>query len=613
MKNLKEKGITLIALVVTIVVLLILAGVTISMLTGENGIINQAKNAKEESLKSELEELVDLTLTEYKTDKAVGKDTDLGELLNEKVKDKTFESVTEEEDCYIVEKNGYEVKISKEGDRLTDAEKVGGVRPQLEANLYQENGNPVEEGTSYETVVLTVNIKNKADLGTVDEIKVTNSEGTEMTKESTVTGTGHASFKVDVGKIYTILVKATTNGIQKEATIKKSTSIAPEQWEITSESDAEWYVYTDISVGEKVVKVNKPVLKGEMTPIKYTGEVQTGSKWANAITADGSMFVWIPRYAYKITSGYHTNIAGTIEVAFIDTNNRFLNGETGEILTDPKAEGAGTTKWLVHPAFTTSAENGGGFGEISGLWIGKFETTGTKENITVKPGEVSLGDMTINEQYKAGLVAKFGETVDLNSHMAKNSEWGVVVYLGHSKYGRNGQKIERNTNSSFYTGGNNTKNIIYTTNKGQSTTNNATGVYDLNGGAYEYVASYVNYENSTSLATYGGTQRGDLYGISTEQGISTKYKTVYKASGTDNNASYELAKGIKGDAIYETSNDYSVTASWFNEPAYFPNTGGTFFTRSGGINNINPSGSFYFWHMNGNRGKDYSFRVVLTF
>ena len=54
-----KKGITLIALVVTIVVLLILAGVTIAMLTGENGIINQAKNAKEESLMSELEELVD--------------------------------------------------------------------------------------------------------------------------------------------------------------------------------------------------------------------------------------------------------------------------------------------------------------------------------------------------------------------------------------------------------------------------------------------------------------------------------------------------------------------------------------------------------------------------
>ena len=46
-RSLKEqKGITLIALVVTIVVLLILAGVSISMLSGENGIIRQAQFSK---------------------------------------------------------------------------------------------------------------------------------------------------------------------------------------------------------------------------------------------------------------------------------------------------------------------------------------------------------------------------------------------------------------------------------------------------------------------------------------------------------------------------------------------------------------------------------------
>ena len=48
------KGITLIALVVTIVVLLILAGVSIAMLTGDNGIIVQAKRAREENAKGEI-------------------------------------------------------------------------------------------------------------------------------------------------------------------------------------------------------------------------------------------------------------------------------------------------------------------------------------------------------------------------------------------------------------------------------------------------------------------------------------------------------------------------------------------------------------------------------
>ena len=58
----KEKGITLIALVVTIVVLLILAGVSISMLTGENGIITQAQNSKEATEQARVEELVDLAV-----------------------------------------------------------------------------------------------------------------------------------------------------------------------------------------------------------------------------------------------------------------------------------------------------------------------------------------------------------------------------------------------------------------------------------------------------------------------------------------------------------------------------------------------------------------------
>ena len=53
-KNLKnQKGITLIALVVTIIILLILAGISIATLTGENGLLNKANVAKEESKKAE--------------------------------------------------------------------------------------------------------------------------------------------------------------------------------------------------------------------------------------------------------------------------------------------------------------------------------------------------------------------------------------------------------------------------------------------------------------------------------------------------------------------------------------------------------------------------------
>ena len=59
----ENKGITLIALVITIIVLLILAGVSIAMLTGENGILNQAAKAKNETEKAQANEA--LILEEY--------------------------------------------------------------------------------------------------------------------------------------------------------------------------------------------------------------------------------------------------------------------------------------------------------------------------------------------------------------------------------------------------------------------------------------------------------------------------------------------------------------------------------------------------------------------
>ena len=60
----KERGITLIALVITIIVLLILAGVSIAMVTGDNGILTQAAKAKEETEKAQDKEKIKLAVSE---------------------------------------------------------------------------------------------------------------------------------------------------------------------------------------------------------------------------------------------------------------------------------------------------------------------------------------------------------------------------------------------------------------------------------------------------------------------------------------------------------------------------------------------------------------------
>ena len=76
MKNNLKSGITLIALVITIIVLLILAGISISMLSGENSIINQAVKAKNKSEAEGLMEQIQLeVMGNYKTDGTIDKET----------------------------------------------------------------------------------------------------------------------------------------------------------------------------------------------------------------------------------------------------------------------------------------------------------------------------------------------------------------------------------------------------------------------------------------------------------------------------------------------------------------------------------------------------------
>ena len=93
----KNKGITLIALVVTIVVLLILAGVSISMLSGEDGIINQAQNAKNKTNEAAKNEQLDLARQE--------------DLINETLDGVEVEQVTDTAPG-VLEENGTEYTIN---------------------------------------------------------------------------------------------------------------------------------------------------------------------------------------------------------------------------------------------------------------------------------------------------------------------------------------------------------------------------------------------------------------------------------------------------------------------------------------------------------------------
>lgn len=109
MKN-SIKGITLVALVVTIVVLLILAGISITMLTGDNGIINQAQKAKTSTEYAQWEELIDLAIidAESKNEDAT-LDNVIDELIDDEIIDDESQvdtgtgAITTNELSYVIE------------------------------------------------------------------------------------------------------------------------------------------------------------------------------------------------------------------------------------------------------------------------------------------------------------------------------------------------------------------------------------------------------------------------------------------------------------------------------------------------------------------------------
>ena len=112
-KNMKTKdvrGITIISLVVTIVVLLILAGVSISTLVGENGVVDNAKKIQNDTYYQIASEEVNQLVLEHKLTK---KDETLEEFLTSKVPSRIDGVTRKDDNTLIVKKNGYEIEVEE--------------------------------------------------------------------------------------------------------------------------------------------------------------------------------------------------------------------------------------------------------------------------------------------------------------------------------------------------------------------------------------------------------------------------------------------------------------------------------------------------------------------
>lgn len=543
------KGITLISLVVTIIILLILAGVTIATLMGDNGLINKAKDAK---IKTEIAGIKE----EIQTD-ILGKQAE----NNGNISDDSLKK--------ILEKYG---TLSEE-EKLTDK------------TLTTTKG-------SYEIKV--------SDIFNGTTVK-------DSPKEPTFT---------------TVANVPDVSGFNKSNTYYVSWDLTNSPYQINEETNlngvapSNWYDYTE--------GVNH---------------------WANVKTTGGGndcYWVWIPRYAYCITEGYQSNEAGTIDIKFLQgTTNTPIDGSS---ITISNSSGSGN--WNVHPAFWWDKDNDGVEDEgeqLTGIWVAKFEasssnvsvatvetdlaTTGGGDTNSLKvrviPNVTSWRGITVNNIFTVCRnLTETGnslENTSLDSHMMKNTEWGAVAYLSRSVYGINSEVwnnpyYNNTTNYSPITGlcGNETNGkdkvttnmsntVKYNEIGGEnaSTTGNVYGIYDMAGGAWEYVAGYLS--EITALTNYTTLASAD-----------PKYKDVYAGTSSDRTTNYNANTGKYGDAVYETSSSgVSDTGSWDSSYSYFPSSSYPVFERGGHAGDGSYAGVFAFHNYTGDAITSSSFRPVV--
>ncbi len=430
---------------------------------------------------------------------------------------------------------------------------------------------------------------------------------------------------------------------------------------------------------EEILNGADPVLKGNLIPVTIDkdGTVRKADiskkwysyeekEWANAVILKDesktytneqtipedeieSYFVWIPKYSYQIWdlgtsyTGVTTLDTKKVHAINIQFGTEDTTNSSNSCATPNKTGDSGSCQvgyYMTHPAFTS-------FG-VNGIWVGKFETgyngatqtSGAEQDssdhtkIIIKPNVYSWRNITIGHAFQASYNYQREE---LDSHMMKNTEWGAVAYLSHSKYGTctngNCSEVRVNNNEAYITGyaatvaptkGYSTTSIegnqfettslgddgTYTVNYKNSsadvasTTGNKTGIYDMSGGSWEYVVGYTT--------SNGSNDKSELNTVT----YPLKYYDIY-SSTKDKNYNNRILGDATGEmgpfgSKVDPDNIAHNRSSWYEDYAYFADLSYPWFERGGGWYDGTIAGVFAFIHGTGRLNLSNSFRIVLA-
>jgi hypothetical protein len=394
---------------------------------------------------------------------------------------------------------------------------------------------------------------------------------------------------------------------------------------IIADPTVEWFSYEDHNWANAVlVNCNDSTIKS-----KYFDDLMNvrSSMIGQIVSMDDvlEMYVWIPRYKYLLWNAANgSSDPQAISIVFEDKST-------------PKSSGSTNGTYLTHPAFTF------GDTELNGIWVGKFENSGTTSNLTIKPNLTSLTSINVGTMFNTIRGVETNTSYGLSSeavdtHMMKNMEWGAVAYLSSSIYGRytnsttcisSGCEVWINNVNTGYGSGTAVTGVPQygpsitgcagsSTSAGlvssmtacasgydwkalgvnASTTGNQYGAYDMSGGAWEYVMGNMSDSSGNFYSSSAGLTQPD-----------TKYydSYAYSTSLTDH------ARGKLGDATKETLKTFgSEGGGWYGDYADLP--GGTYswFSRGGACSGGTSAGLFSFGRYGGSAPSNGSFRSVLS-
>ena len=556
----KNNGITLVALVVTIIILLILAGITISSLTN-TGLFGRAKEAR---------------------DKTAAAAENQAKILNE---------YEDELNKYI----SWNTKKLQADGSWNDSKKVNS--PQLMEGMtgiyWDKDGNEIE-----------VTADNQDNWYDYSAQKWANA----VTKDSNGNVTGYwvwiprYAYKIESGRYTSTVGKISVKFLQGTSNKDENNSEISQNYPETTGGTMSAYVvhpsFTDGSANGK----NNNFMNGE---------------WDKEISG-----YWVAKYPAGFQANTITNNNGTLSTTISNSSDTVVysnknytsyhaNMTTNALSQNLTSSGYASQK-LSYPVFKplTYAYNNISTGDAYTISkeiasASSFYGLNSTKTDSHQMKNSEWGAVAYLTQSSYG---RNGTEISLNNYYTtESSPWRTAI---------TGMCIDGTSGSKSTTLGNTYNTAIGV--KGSSTAN-ITGIYDLNGCIWEYMPSYIS-NGISNLSIYGSSYANTTTNANGYQIFSTKWATVYPydSSNESNINNYNIYSEKKsnmygfGNAMLEISTSGVNASSWNGDGSGFPSSNAPFLICGGGYSNSSTAGIFSFQISSGSTGYNYGFRSVLV-